>query len=105
MNKMNQYQRTNLFFCFFCNKHKNENNSTKLLQPVDLNTYHESLSNAQKLLLHWHHRICHLNMISIQDMAKKGILPKEIANLNLLCGPIFNFQNHTGNIQTRTIQS
>ena len=34
----------------------------------------------KKLLMHWYHRLCHSNINSIQEMAKKGILPKEIEN-------------------------
>ena len=64
-----------------CNKkNKNYKNKTsinyKSSNTIDLTNYHENLSKSQKLLLHWHHRLCHLNMRSIQNMARKGILPK-----------------------------
>lgn len=43
--------------------------------------YNETLSKAQRDLMHWHHKLGHRNMQDIQRLASLGFLPKHIANV------------------------
>jgi hypothetical protein len=40
----------------------------------------ENLSRQQRLLLNWHYRLSHLHFAKIQDLARCGILPKNISS-------------------------
>lgn len=46
-------------------------------------SYMETLSQSQRLLLKWNHRLCHRSMKNLQKLSKQGLLPKEIANCDI----------------------
>jgi GAG-pre-integrase domain len=61
--------------------------STDLIDVDIGNDHRESSSKSQyKELMEWHHRLCHMPMKRIQNLAVKGILPKRIAKCKIpLC--------------------
>ena len=62
-------------------KTKELNETHKLNAPPVTVNYNETLSKAQRELIHWHHKLGHRNMQDIQRLASLGFLPKHIANV------------------------
>ena len=61
-----------------CPKEASDSSQAKETHTINCN---ETLSRAQRDLLHWHHKLGHKNMQDIQRLANLGILPKHIANV------------------------
>ena len=57
-----------------------ESDITKLYNLIQDGDNQDNLSVAQRSLLYWHRRLAHMDMERIKDFARKGFLPKEIAN-------------------------
>jgi len=53
--------------------------------------YSDALTGSQRLLLHWHRRMCHLDMRKIQDMARQGHLPRALANCDIPICPFCQY--------------
>ena len=59
---------------------------TKLCTLVQDSSFHDNLSSAQRSLLHWNLRLSHMDMETMNDFSRHGLLPKEISTCkSLLC--------------------
>jgi hypothetical protein len=81
--RMDLHPRNNLPWLMIKTKKTMEENMIGLKAAVDLAAEkNQNLTSAQKELLHWHQRLCHVSFLTIQWLARSGHLP--VKNLDVV---------------------
>jgi GAG-pre-integrase domain len=65
------------------------NASTNLMDfDMVIDPQESSAMSQEEELMQWHHRLCHMPMKRVQNLASKGILPKGYQNVRFHCAPL-----------------